>query len=47
MFRALDAVPASINFGEVYSALQSKIVEGQENPLAIISTGIGRQGFDL
>ena len=38
MFRALDAVPASINFGEVYSALQSRIVEGQENPLAIVSS---------
>src|SRR6516225_3533828 len=38
MFRALDAVPASINFGEVYSALQSRIVEGQENPPAIVSS---------
>ncbi len=38
MFKAFDAAPASINFSEVYSALQTKIVEGQENPLAIIST---------
>jgi TRAP-type transport system periplasmic protein len=38
MFKALDAAPASINFNEVYSALQTKIVDGQENPLAIIST---------
>jgi len=38
MFKAFDASPASINFGEVYSALQTKVVEGQENPLAIIST---------
>src|ERR1700757_3371394 len=38
MFKAYDAAPASINFSEVYSALQTKIVEGQENPLAIIST---------
>src|SRR5438309_7004174 len=38
MFKAFDAAPASINFSEVYSALQPKIVEGQENPLAIIST---------
>src|SRR5262249_51763956 len=38
MFKALDASPASINFSEVYSALQTKIVEGQENPLALIST---------
>src|ERR1700741_5226200 len=38
MFKAFDASPASINFSEVYSALQTKIVEGQENPLAIIAT---------
>jgi TRAP-type transport system periplasmic protein len=38
MFKAFDAAPASINFSEVYSALQTKVVEGQENPLAIIST---------
>ena len=38
MFKAFGAAPASINFNEVYSALQTKIVDGQENPLAIIST---------
>lgn len=38
MYKAFDAAPASINFSEVYSALQTRIVEGQENPLAIIST---------
>ncbi len=38
MFKAFDAAPASINFAEVYSALQTKVVEAQENPLAIIST---------
>lgn len=38
MFRAFDSAPASINFAEVYSALQTRIVEGQENPMAIIST---------
>jgi tripartite ATP-independent transporter DctP family solute receptor len=38
MFKAFEAAPASINFNEVYSALQTKIVEGQENPLALIST---------
>jgi tripartite ATP-independent transporter DctP family solute receptor len=38
MFKAFDASPASINFNEVYSALQTKIVEGQENPLALIAT---------
>jgi len=38
MFKAFDASPASINFSEVYSALQTRIVEGQENPLALIAT---------
>jgi tripartite ATP-independent transporter DctP family solute receptor len=38
MFKALEAAPASINFAETYSALQTKIVDGQENPLAIIAT---------
>jgi TRAP-type transport system periplasmic protein len=38
MFKAFDASPASINFNEVYSALQTRIVDGQENPLAIIAT---------
>ncbi len=38
MFTALGAAPASINFSEVYSALQTHIVDGEENPLAIIDT---------
>jgi len=38
LFKAFDAAPASINFSEVYSALQTKIVEGEENPLAVIQT---------
>ncbi|WP_043387585.1 TRAP transporter substrate-binding protein [Methylobacterium sp. UNCCL110] len=38
MFKAFDAAPAPINLNETYSALQTKIVEGQENPLAVIST---------
>jgi tripartite ATP-independent transporter DctP family solute receptor len=38
MFKAFDASPTSINFNEVYAALQTKVVEGQENPLALIST---------
>ena len=36
MFQALGAAPVSINFAEVYSALQTKIAEGQENPLSLI-----------
>ena len=38
MFKALEAAPTSINFNEVYSSLQTKIVDGQENPLVVIST---------
>jgi tripartite ATP-independent transporter DctP family solute receptor len=38
LFKAFDAAPASINFNEVYSALQTKIVDGEENPLAVIAT---------
>jgi len=38
LFQALDAAPSPINFNEVYTALQTKVVEGQENPLAIIAT---------
>ena len=38
MFKAFEASPATINFAEVYTALQTKIVDGQENPLAIIAT---------
>jgi TRAP-type transport system periplasmic protein len=38
MYEALGASPTSINFSEVYTALQTKVVEGQENPLAIIQT---------
>ncbi|MFJ5370884.1 TRAP transporter substrate-binding protein [Bosea sp. CER48] len=36
MFKALDAAPASLQFSEVYSSLQTKIVDAQENPLPII-----------
>jgi tripartite ATP-independent transporter DctP family solute receptor len=36
MFKSLGASPTSININEVYSALQTKIVEGQENPLSLI-----------
>ena len=38
LFQAIGASPTPINFNELYSALQTKIVEGQENPLAIIAT---------
>lgn len=38
LFRALSAAPASISFNEVYSSLQTRVVEGQENALAVIDT---------
>ena len=38
MFAAFGASPASINISETYSALQTRIVDGQENPLAVIDT---------
>ncbi len=38
MFKAFDSSPTSINFAEVYSALQTHIVEAQENPLALLTT---------
>ena len=38
MFRALGASPATLNFAEAYTALQTHVVDGQENPLSIIDT---------
>lgn len=38
LFKALDAGAAPINFNELYSSLQTKVVEGEENPLPIIAT---------
>ncbi len=38
MFKGLGAAPTSINLGETYSALQTHIVDGQENPLIVIET---------
>jgi tripartite ATP-independent transporter DctP family solute receptor len=39
LFSGLGALPSSISYNELYSALQTHIVEGQENPLAQVSTG--------
>src|SRR5262245_3299984 len=36
MFKALDSSPTSLQFSEVYTSLQTKIVDAQENPLPII-----------
>ena len=35
-FKALGALPVPMPFSELYSALQQGVVDGQENPLAII-----------
>lgn len=37
MFSAFGAATTSINFAETYTALQTGIVDGQENPLQILS----------
>lgn len=39
MFSAMGATPQQISWGEVYLALQSGVVDGQENPLANIYSG--------
>ena len=36
LFKAFGASPSPLNFSEVYTALQTKIFDGQENPPAII-----------
>src|SRR6201982_247862 len=38
LFSALGAAPVSIPLNEAYSALQTKIADGQENPLALIES---------
>jgi tripartite ATP-independent transporter DctP family solute receptor len=38
MFSAFGAAPVSIPLNEAYSALQTKIADGQENPLALINS---------
>ena len=38
MFKSLGASPTAIPFGELYSSLQTKVVDGQENPLPLIQS---------
>lgn len=38
LFKSLGASPTTINANELYSSLQTKIVDAQENPLAVVST---------
>ena len=37
-FSAIGASPTPMNFAEVYTALQTRIIEGQENALSLIAT---------
>jgi TRAP-type transport system periplasmic protein len=37
-FSAIGAAPTPMNFSEVYTALQTKVIEGQENGLSLIAT---------
>lgn len=39
LFQALGANPTSINFNELYTALQTHLVDGQENGLVAIESG--------
>jgi tripartite ATP-independent transporter DctP family solute receptor len=38
LFKYLGAAPTSLNIAELYTALQTKVVDGQENPLGLIET---------
>ena len=38
LFRALGAAPVTLNISELYTALQTHVVDGQENPLGNIYT---------
>jgi TRAP-type transport system periplasmic protein len=38
LFKSLGASPTPLNFAETYTALQTRLVDGQENPYAIIDT---------
>ncbi|MCC6471681.1 MAG: TRAP transporter substrate-binding protein [Alphaproteobacteria bacterium] len=39
LFKSLGTHPVSMQFGEVYTSLQTKVVDGQENPMSIIDAG--------
>jgi tripartite ATP-independent transporter DctP family solute receptor len=39
LFQGLKAAPVGMQFGEVYSALQTHVVDGQENPLSQVTAG--------
>lgn len=37
-FSSLGCSPTPLGFGEIYTSLQSNVIDGQENPLSIIAT---------
>ena len=37
MFKAFGSAPAAINASEMYTALQTKVVDAQENPISVLS----------
>ena len=39
LFQSLGSSPISLNYGEVYTALQTHLVDAQESPLTIFETG--------
>jgi tripartite ATP-independent transporter DctP family solute receptor len=39
LFGALGAAPTAINLNELYTSLQTKLVDAQENPLVLIEAG--------
>jgi len=45
LFQNLDASPVSLNFGEVYTALQTHLVDAQESPLSIFDLDPISRGF--
>ena len=38
LFKSLGAAPGTLNLADVYTALQTKVYDGQENPLSFIET---------
>lgn len=38
LFQHLGAAPTSLNFAEVYTALQTKVVDGEENSISVIES---------
>ena len=43
LFQNLGSSPVSLNYGEVYTALQTHLVDAQESPLTIFETGNFRE----